>query len=201
MIYLSYCNSNNKTFLHSLAYNLLEIGLKSQYNLNLNELRISKNEYGKPYFSNCNDIHFNISHCTNMAVCCIDNNNIGIDVEDIKNLNKYAFNKVLSEFEKCQVDKAIDKNKEFFRFWTLKESFVKNIGVGISYPLKEIIFELTDKNIISNQNKNFIQYIIENKFVVSVCKDNDMKNCVKYISTHNNICEEVEVIQWKKLSL
>lgn len=201
MIYLCHCDSNNKFLLHSLSYKLLEIGLKNQYNLNLNELIISKNEYGKPYFSDYNDIYFNISHCANMVVCCVDSNNIGIDVEYIKTFNKYAFNKVLSECEKYQVNKAINKNKEFFRLWTLKESFVKNIGIGISYPLKNIVFKLTDKNIISNQNKNFIQYIIEDKFVISVCKNNNTINCVKYISMSDNTCDEVEVIQWKKLNL
>lgn len=32
----------------------------------------------------------------------------------------------------------------FLRFWTLKESFVKALGVGISYPMQTLAFSLRE---------------------------------------------------------
>ena len=66
-----------------------------------------------------------------------------------------------------------DKKSElFFRLWTLKEAYVKAIGVGISYPMNTVEFSFDSGRIITNiKDCRFRQYIVGNReFIVSVCE-------------------------------
>ena len=74
-----------------------------------------------------------------------------------------------------------DKNKAFFRIWTLKESYIKNIGKGLSFPMKNIEFDLSDiKNIKSSDDtKQFFQCMIDN-YMISVCSEKNSGFEFKY---------------------
>ena len=65
----------------------------------------------------------------------------------------------------------------FFRIWTLKESFVKALGIGISYPLKSAEFLINDDIIMSVgcDGYSFTQIIVNQKFVCSLCLKRQLK--------------------------
>ncbi len=103
------------------------------------------NKYGKPELSPiCNplDLNFNLSHSGEIILYSfILHSAIGIDVERICPKSDYE-NIVYSHFsdiEKEMFSKIPDrdKNKAFFHYWTRKESYIKALGMGLSYPLNE----------------------------------------------------------------
>jgi 4'-phosphopantetheinyl transferase len=102
-------------------------------------LKFKMNAHGKPYLPNAS-ICFNLSHSKNWIVWAIAMNNVvGVDVEyqrgdiDLLSLAKRFFAK--EEFEAIKSTKPIHRLSAFYRCWTRKESYIKAIGKGLSYPL------------------------------------------------------------------
>ena len=106
-----------------------------------------------------------------MAVAAICNSEIGIDVENIREYRPRVAKKVFSERENMILQASENPNETFFRIWTLKESFVKAIGIGISYPMKTCEFLLNDNGFSVNgcDGFTFRQIIVNDKFICSVC--------------------------------
>ncbi len=103
---------------------------------NIKNYKIIKNEYGKPYFEN-NDIYFNISNSESVVVAAVSDKEIGIDIQKIK-YNEAIVNRTFTESEKQYLNKSRDKKKAFTLIWTMKESYVKMLGIGIGYGLKNV---------------------------------------------------------------
>ena len=55
-------------------------------------LKFEKNQYGKPYLSEHPDFYFNISHSGEYVLCAIDNNPIGVDIEEVVRAIEYERN-------------------------------------------------------------------------------------------------------------
>lgn len=97
--------------------------------------KIIKDNYGKPYLLDSN-FNFNISHSGNTVVCIFSKQEIGIDIEEINEIDYSLFENVFSSQELAEINKeGLDK---FYEFWTKKESVIKAIGKGMSIPLTEI---------------------------------------------------------------
>lgn len=97
--------------------------------------KIIKDSYGKPYMLN-SGFNFNISHSGNTVVCVFSKQDIGIDIEEIHEIDYSLFDNVFSSREFATINKeGLDK---FYEFWTKKESVVKAIGKGMSIPLTKI---------------------------------------------------------------
>ena len=116
-------------------------------------------------------IHFNISHCsTAIAVVISDVAPVGIDIEAIREYSPYSLKRCFSKEEADYIKNSINPNKEFFRLWTLKESYVKAIGVGMNYPMKKVNFKIKPKLIDSNKVKcNFILLEDNSNYVTACC--------------------------------
>ena len=168
--------------------------LKSKFNLmniDYSDNNFSYNDYGKPYLKSNSDIFFNISHCHEMAVCTICNTEVGIDVENIRTYHPRVVKRVFSDKEAEILENSANKDEMFFRIWTLKESFVKAIGIGISYPMKTCEFLINDSRFDVNgcDSYSFSQVILNNEFVCSLCvksTDNSNNNKFSRISTNEN---------------
>jgi 4'-phosphopantetheinyl transferase len=94
-------------------------------------------EYNKPYL-NGNSISFNISHSGNYVVCAISNevDSLGVDIEEIKEINFNDFPKIWTEEEwRILVSSDI---KVFYEYWTKKESILKADGRGLGLQLQSI---------------------------------------------------------------
>lgn len=106
-------------------------------NLGIEKYSISKNEYGCPYLKDVKDLYFNISNKDNYTVCGISNQKIGVDIEKITFKSK-LLNRYFTEQEKDYILKSDKKDKEFTKIWVKKESYVKMLGIGLSYGLKNV---------------------------------------------------------------
>jgi 4'-phosphopantetheinyl transferase len=155
---------------HEYAHKLLEKCL-CRYGIDYKSEKIEKGEYGKPYFSERNDIHYNISHSNGITACYVGRFEAGIDVKPVKKYRPNVVKRVFSDSEMEMLEKSDDKDLLFFRLWTLKESYVKAIGIGVSYPMKNISFSFENGRIISNvENCVFNQTVIGGKYIVSLCR-------------------------------
>ncbi len=133
--------------------------------------------HGKPYFSKKEQPYFNICHTNRQIWLITGTGEVGIDVEEIRPIPVHLVKRVLSEEEKKQYDACLseeEKNCLFFRFWTLKESFLKALGLGLTVPPSSISFTWDENQQIicyqniSEENWYFFQ-IQQNRTIVSVC--------------------------------
>lgn len=114
------------------------------------EWRFQRNEFGKPGLvatSGAERLRFNLSHTFGLSVCavCLDVD-LGVDVEF--HANRESLLEVADQyFSKREVDDlralpAAEQGDVFFRYWTLKESYVKARGAGLTIPLESFSFHL-----------------------------------------------------------
>jgi len=89
---------------------------------------------GKPY---ADGIFFSLSHSEDMVVCAVGGSAIGCDIEKLtaprEKVAARYFN--AAELEYLNSFALEDRAKAFFRIWTMKESYLKMTGEGLSAPL------------------------------------------------------------------
>lgn len=150
------------------------------------------NEFGKPYLNHSSNFYFNISHSGDWVICAIGSHEIGVDIEQIEPIETEELARGC--FTKMEYDELIKKSEEernrfFFSIWTLKESYVKWIGKGLTISFDSFRFEINDKiEVISDVNKkvNFNQYCIDEKHIVSVCsKEESFPSIIKDININD----------------
>ncbi|RHZ62388.1 hypothetical protein Glove_340g77 [Diversispora epigaea] len=142
------------------------------YNCDWKEIKFGRTKENKPillkpeYLINNNNriINFNISHHGDWVVLVSsDNFLIGVDVTKVEKSNNlsiyqffecfkdqfsgYEWNTITSSYSN-----ELDQLHLFYRYWCLKESYVKAIGVGLALNLKSIEFHL------SNDENNNLEF-------------------------------------------
>ena len=130
------------------AYLLLCRGLREEYGIT--ELPIFEyGEHGKPTILGHPEIHFNLSHCREAAVCIISDHPVGVDVESVRPLKDSLAEYTMNDAELDEIRQAANPALQFTRFWTMKEALLKLTGEGINNHLKnvlhrsDVIFETT----------------------------------------------------------
>jgi len=194
---------------HQVGYALLSYVLFREYGIEKLPV-MEKGRYGKPYFPKYPQIHFNISHCDGMAACVLTEQEAGIDVEGRRKISQALIRKALTENERKELLTYWEEELEigFLHYWTLKESFIKAIGKGLSYPLNKAEFSLRERkktlvSVSSNQKEwRFFQTFIKDNYLLSVCFHKTepipelwhpqemiceelMRNCSNFFNTEN----------------
>lgn len=153
---------------HEAAHRLLRFCLMKEYGIE--EYSLGKGRHGKPYLENHPDVKINLSHCKGLAVCGTGNVPLGADCEGIREVRSGVVRRVCTETEKNEIENSSDPALVFTRMWTLKESFVKAVGRGISYPMRNVSFSFDKNNILTNVTGAFFrQYVLDGKYVISLC--------------------------------
>ena len=109
------------------------------------------NAYGKPGVARPAGMapRFNLSHSGRLVVCAVTlDAAVGVDVEHWREVPKAVelARRFFARPEASVVERAppARRSREFLRFWTLKESYVKARGVGLLVPLEGFFFHLPD---------------------------------------------------------
>lgn len=139
------------------AWGLLQYAL-SQMNIK-DDTDVIYNEYGKPFFKNHKDVFFSLSHSENMVMCAISDEEIGCDIQivedrndNIRGLAKRFFAAGESEYiESLPDDEAKDA---FYRIWTVKESYIKATGEGLSRDLASFETQF-EQNTVKLRNEEY----------------------------------------------
>lgn len=105
-------------------------------------------EHGKPYLFN-QSIYFNISHANQWALYAVSTEEkIGVDIEHIREDTETT--SIAQRFFSMHENKIFNqlsseqKKTAFFRLWTCKEAFIKAVGEGLSFPLKDFDIEIKE---------------------------------------------------------
>lgn len=124
------------------AYLLLCEGLRKEYGIS--ELPLfAYGNHGKPSIIGHEEIHFNLSHCREGAVCAISDHPVGIDIESVRSYNPSLAQYTMNDSELQQIQQATDPALAFTRFWTMKEALLKLTGEGITNHLKGVLLHAT----------------------------------------------------------
>ena len=169
----SYEQKLKKNEQHNAGLELLGMTLKKYF-----EIENFKIEYmpsGKPYLSSHKNIFINISNSSYAVACAVSKSEIGIDIERFRKYPEKILTRVLSDNElEYFSNYSGDKNKLFFKFWTLKESYIKMIGDGLKFGLKNAEFEIPGfKSVFKNVASE--SFIFENDFIISYCQKKDSR--------------------------
>lgn len=149
-------------------------GLLLQYALDkacVGDKSIVRNEHGKPFLKS-GEVYFNLSHSGDMAVCALSDTEVGVDTERMKKADLRLAERFFSPEEYTFIMESADRDRAFFRLWTLKESFVKAAGVGISRFGDFCIHidgnEIYLDNNINHNSYEFFEYE-ENGYLIALC--------------------------------
>ncbi|MBU2871243.1 4'-phosphopantetheinyl transferase superfamily protein [Colwellia sp. E2M01] len=115
------------------------------------EWQFEKGIKDKPEVVNCPiPLRFNISHTKSLIICAVTlEDDIGCDVENTGRNNnvlsiaeRYYSQKENEELFDLPVQQQHDR---FYDYWTLKESYIKAWGLGLSIPLVDFSFSINDE--------------------------------------------------------
>lgn len=142
------------------------------------DFTIGVKEKGKPFFINNKEVCFSISHSKHYVAIVIDNQEIGVDIEETRQGKKSIAERFFAKEENDYLNNYQDDiyDKAFTQLWTMKESLVKQNGEGIAdnFNTKKIVpkqfsFETT---IFYDDLKIYSKYIEDKNLFFSVCFSN-----------------------------
>lgn len=145
--------------------------LKRDYNIEECP-EILRDEMGKPYLKD-SALHFNVSHSGEYLAVAVSESPVGIDIQETKMIRDGMYRKVVRPQENALI--GDDRQKDFLRLWTLKESFVKAEGKGLRISMKDYYFEKANDRYFVNyggQNRGWMFNIEETLipgYYISVC--------------------------------
>lgn len=105
--------------------------------LNAHGLSMDNITYGKNGKPQIEGLHFNLSHSGDVVICAVSDKEVGCDIEKISDVKEGIADRFFTEKEVGYLNSfsIIEKQQEFFRLWTIKESYMKLTGEGMSLPL------------------------------------------------------------------
>lgn len=160
---------------------LLRYALFHKYNIKINQLSFTYNDYQKPSIKDYADIHFNLSHSGDWLVCAINNQPVGVDVQEISPIDALSITKryFTTEEQKYFINKNNDEILSiFYDLWCMKESYIKLTGQGLSLPLNSFRIDLDTKpiNIINTKTQEHLakidQHYLADNYKLAVCTYN-----------------------------
>ena len=163
------------------ARELLVSALENEYGIPAAEVRIEKDEKGKPYLEGYSDLYISISHSGPYIACAFGDKPVGVDTEMWKAHPKWrrivdkmhlrereAFDRACGGAASEEAEEPVEA---FSDLWVRKESFLKAIGEGLRIPL--YVFDTTEERVRQELRKEpyFIRnYRVEKEPVsIAVC--------------------------------
>ncbi len=123
-------------------------------------MQFQTSKYGRPSLVG-SSIDFNVSHTKNLiAIALNTQGRIGVDVENIGRNSQYS-DIAQHYFHEKECEQIGNSATAFFKIWTLKEAYIKTLGLGLQKPLKSFYFTFnSDKKIALNDTapEEFLQF-------------------------------------------
>ncbi|MBP2000602.1 4'-phosphopantetheinyl transferase [Paenibacillus shirakamiensis] len=166
-----------------------------EQNLGLTGVQVSFGEgaYGKPFLMGHEDFQYSISHSGDYVVCAFDTEPVGLDIEQIgsNQMDIAARYYTVLENQYLQEEGIAEEEqlRRFYEIWSLKESYMKATGQGLSMPLESFsVYKDVDSGefrCISEADPKpwyLRQYPVDDQYCMALC------------STH--VIQDEQVEQW-----
>jgi 4'-phosphopantetheinyl transferase len=115
------------------------------------ELLFTTNSYGRPALANAasdaRSLTFNVTHTDGLIILAVAHGGeVGVDAENIRTravsidiADRYFAPEEVRDLRALPDSRRVQR---FFEYWTLKESYIKARGMGLSIPLHQFVFRL-----------------------------------------------------------
>ena len=142
------------------------------------------------------DISYNLSHSGTFVMCAAEldgrREQVGCDLEKIGQLKENIAGRFFcrEEYERIIREETEEQQNDcFFRFWVLKESFLKATRRGMALPLNSFCVELNDPPRLARQPAEYPEFYYYREYTVenipckmAVCStdrdiDSEIENC------------------------
>ena len=147
------------------AFLLLQQALRTEYGLQ--EIpEFTFGTHGKPMLKEHPEIHFNLSHCSQAALCVVSSQPVGCDVESVPDeLDMDVCRHCFNEAEINHILHSDHPTLAFTTLWTKKEAFLKLTGEGLTNNLHRLLDTAETKGV------TFQTTAIHSKgYVYTVCR-------------------------------
>ena len=169
-------------------------------------LVLEKNKNGKPTVQGHPEFYFNLSHAGEYVVLAYGDVPLGVDIERIRPQNLHVAKRCYTDAEYAYVagtdseenqisDIAeekhevkigtdmtmLDINDRFFYLWTMKESYLKLTGDGISVPLNSFEIDPVEKEVKGTPYRYYMQRMDD--YWISLCTEDNCEIEYEYIDS------------------
>ncbi len=142
---------------------------------------------GKPFLTDYPEVHFNVSHSGDYVCCAVGDKPVGIDIQRHtpvrEGIAKRFF--TLQDNRQLLLCDAGQREKLFFRMWSIKESYIKLTGKGIGQGLDSFEIDWKMKAVLEKDGGSAAAFFEE-------------QNCLPGYSFC--VCYRIpgETVEWKK---
>ena len=156
---------------------------------------------GKPFLVGRSELEFNIAHTPGLVACALSlEGPIGVDVELVDHARdteeiaeRYFAEPEIVALKACAP--GLERQTRFTELWTLKEAYLKALGVGLRKPLNEFGFQLISGSIqhlnVSTERGNWrfglFAPLPNYRLAVAVRANPSLKFCVRMWPPEKNI--------------
>ncbi len=162
---------------HNCGIKLLQKAFLDTAGIEITEDMIKKSPSGKPYIENT-PYCFSISHCDGLAVCALSEYETGVDCERIRAVKPRVIKRCYNDTEAEYIRTSGNPDGAFTALWTLKESYVKMTGEGVSAINASVCFDLDSERALFSAGAEFYCRRAFDSYYISLCLRNDgIKKC------------------------
>ena len=121
------------------SYALLRYALFKEYGADESPL-FNYGEREKPYLENYPEIFFNLSHADGWSACVVSDEEIGVDIQDVRPMRDNVVRKICTEQEFMLISDGSNSTslETTCSLWCMKESYGKLTGKGFAEGFDKI---------------------------------------------------------------
>jgi 4'-phosphopantetheinyl transferase len=132
--------------------------------------QIKYTQFKRPYLDL--PVDFNISHSGDYVVCAISKNgSVGVDIEEIRPIEIEHFRSVFSTQELAEIKLGKNNFRNFYKYWTCKESLIKADGTGFYIESLNKLNVMSDMAVIKGRSWHIRNFEVDPSYCLAVAFD------------------------------
>lgn len=135
------------------------------------------NGYGKPFLKGSRKF-FNLSHSGRYAAIAYGDTEVGVDIQIRRVTKESMLSRFLNPYELEEMPQDIeDRVRRVNQFWSIKEAYIKMLGMGLAYDMRNCIIKPKLHQVIDTTDNYATAYYkdfcIDDEYFLTVCSRED----------------------------